>query len=1320
MRKSIWTVLFTALVALVAVSCAKETDLTDVKNKIDELDQRVTALEKAVEKINKETVPGFENLVKALNEKLTVVSVIEGTDGVTITFSDGTTSKITNGKDGKDGADGKDGENGKDGEDGKDGADGKNGENGKDAQAPEINITLIDGVYYWTVNGELLKDGDGNPIPVSTPGPQGDKGDKGDKGDQGEKGITPLFGTSSEGKVIVSYDNGETWKPLGFSVIDGSAFTSAYIDDNKSTDDYIVLVVGETEVQIPKEKNFSLVIKYEGDLSAVGANAGDNIAIEYEVEGASETDKVTVDVLSASAGITATIQKVDALHGYILIGVPAADPAADPAKVSGKIFVFADNNKGKTNIKVISLEEGEISAVADVSAQVPAAGGEIPLTVTTNKEYNVNISDGAVSWLHVVDTKATHVDELTIVADPNTSGSYRVGVVSINDRNSGELIAEYTVLQQPASDVATDLGSIRSLADDTAVAGQKAIVLASSTHGALVGDANGGYIFLAIEDNTAVRGDEVSFAGVKKTAEATEVKYVETSSITVTASAQEVPDLTVTPLRYHYNSNSLNSGVSGLLQKEGDVYYVNVAEYALYYPNVIIETPLGLDLEPLVGKYVTVKGYTNGSYVDYDDNDEFTADSFVDFLAVSAAELTFEANPNWTLSYSNADGKDIVTNTVAGGSDYWFNYGLSVYSAEDAAEYESLEALVRYECFSISEMTQYWFYAYKETIDDDATTSTESVSVGNLKYGQYVTVAVGLNEDGTPSGKYAVLQFEKVDPAVPLTYDDFIGTWYISGSAVVISQKEAGVSYNIDNFPGISTARNGNTTLVANFNSEKGLLEIPDQVLGEYDDPSTNNYGPLKDYFIGWYIDGNYYRYNITESNFGVAAKLVGMPGGTLEMRAGANADGSFEYSGYCMRWIIQTGANAGLGNFFSGTSRVTLPISGIEKDKTVAGAYDDFIGDWEMEGVNGIVSIAAKEAGTSYLISGLTGFDGANYPAVEALFQNGAMILKEQELLDYNNTNYGACKRILNGVFTYSGNNYGYFWFNSEEYNDEPQVIFTANLQSDGSVKLIPGSCPYGVFVGFRYGWVIVNEESQYYRNGNSLATMALPSSLAPYVAETDNSPVVAASYDDFIGNWNVGDVVLTIAADEAGSTYAISGLPKYQSYAPVKAVFDNGSFYVMEQDQGTWDYDESTEAQDAVSGFVGANPIYPFEGLEKAKIFTAYLKESGNIVTEMGTNGTYTYDGIGYTWSIITPSSQYYQMGNSEEPLYLKDVVIKPASSSAPVAPKNASSKKVSANRISDRPVSQRANMPQPATWTLSSAELFEGKISQKGFRK
>ena len=69
MKKSIWTVLLTALVALVAVGCAKEADLSGLKEKVDGLDKRVTALEQAVEKLNKETVPGLENLVNALNKK---------------------------------------------------------------------------------------------------------------------------------------------------------------------------------------------------------------------------------------------------------------------------------------------------------------------------------------------------------------------------------------------------------------------------------------------------------------------------------------------------------------------------------------------------------------------------------------------------------------------------------------------------------------------------------------------------------------------------------------------------------------------------------------------------------------------------------------------------------------------------------------------------------------------------------------------------------------------------------------------------------------------------------------------------------------------------------------------------------------------------------------------------------------------------------------------------------------------------------------------------------------------------------------------------
>mgnify|MGYP002626367607 CR=1 FL=1 len=41
----------------------------------------------------------------------------------------------------------------------------KHGKNGVDAD--QINIKLIDGVWYWTVGGQVLKDENGNPLPVS-------------------------------------------------------------------------------------------------------------------------------------------------------------------------------------------------------------------------------------------------------------------------------------------------------------------------------------------------------------------------------------------------------------------------------------------------------------------------------------------------------------------------------------------------------------------------------------------------------------------------------------------------------------------------------------------------------------------------------------------------------------------------------------------------------------------------------------------------------------------------------------------------------------------------------------------------------------------------------------------------------------------------------------------------------------------------------------------------------------------------------------------------------------------------------------------------
>lgn len=61
---------------------------------------------------------------------------------------------------------------------GEDGSDGKDGVDGQDAVLPLIGIKQdVDGVFYWTLNGEWLKDEKGSKIQA-----QGIKGIDGENG----------------------------------------------------------------------------------------------------------------------------------------------------------------------------------------------------------------------------------------------------------------------------------------------------------------------------------------------------------------------------------------------------------------------------------------------------------------------------------------------------------------------------------------------------------------------------------------------------------------------------------------------------------------------------------------------------------------------------------------------------------------------------------------------------------------------------------------------------------------------------------------------------------------------------------------------------------------------------------------------------------------------------------------------------------------------------------------------------------------------------------------------------------------------------------
>ena len=753
MKKSIWVVLLSLAFAL--VGC--KYDDSELQDKVKGIDERVTALEQKVQDLNT-TAVGIQSAITALQSQLYVSKVVVNRDAdgnpVTydITFSDGTSITLHKGLKGDQGEIG------------------PQGDQGEVGPMPELGVELIDGLYYWTVEGELLKDAEGNPIPVVGP--------------QGERGYTPKF-KIDQGSWWVSYDDEATWERVGLvSDTETSVIVTEY-------EDYIELDINGVKVNIPKEKPFRLVVSFEGDLGSVGINANETLGLAYTVEGLSEGEEATVDVLSTTAGISAKVTPTDGASGYIMISTTDV--------TSGKIFVYADNNKGKTSIKSITLEEGVLTAVADVTMVEPE-GAEIALTVETNVEYDAVVSDGAESWLSVAPaTKATHTDELVIVVAPNTAGAYRSGTVSVVNRSTGETAQSFDIVQKPAADVETDLASIRTLADGTEVEANGSIVIAASQEGSLVSDGDA-YLYITTATPLSL-GDKVTFAGVKKTNEETDVEYVETTTVTVESSGNEYEDLPWNYIGLGGNFDSINTGTSGVLEKDATdgSFYLSTP----YIEKVVLETPLAaFNMDSFVGKYVTIEGYTNG----------VTKDEVYHFILNAVSEITFSVNPSWTVSYDGEyqSSYEQFTNTVSSPSDYFAIYGMKVYTKAQLEEAGSVEALAKKEILSVADNVQFYFYMYDEGIEDNASTETASwISRKEDDYGEFIAFAVGLNEKGYPTGKYAYVEFEKVDPHVNAAYEDYLGKWTVGKATWEIAEKVNGQTYSItgingqDGFPAV-------------------------------------------------------------------------------------------------------------------------------------------------------------------------------------------------------------------------------------------------------------------------------------------------------------------------------------------------------------------------------------------------------------------------------------------------------------------------------------------------------------------------------------
>ena len=160
--------IITAVAAIAGLFLAGCTDLTDLDNRVKDLEGRMTKVEGLVKSAN-ESISALQKLIDAQSKNMAVKDYrkLEDGSGYVLVMSDGEEIVVRSGK------------------------------------MPQISMIEENGVLYWAIDGKIVHDAMGNPVPA-----------KGPKGDPGADGITPQERVSADGYWEVSIDNGATWKPI--------------------------------------------------------------------------------------------------------------------------------------------------------------------------------------------------------------------------------------------------------------------------------------------------------------------------------------------------------------------------------------------------------------------------------------------------------------------------------------------------------------------------------------------------------------------------------------------------------------------------------------------------------------------------------------------------------------------------------------------------------------------------------------------------------------------------------------------------------------------------------------------------------------------------------------------------------------------------------------------------------------------------------------------------------------------------------------------------------------------------------------------------
>ena len=390
----------TAVVAIASLLLAGCTDLTDLDNRVKDLEGRMTKVEGLVKSAN-ESIATLQKLVDAQSKNKAIKDYRKLDDGTgyVLVMSDGEEIVVRSGK------------------------------------MPQISMIEEDGILYWAIDGKIIHDAKGNPVPAKgpkgdpgapgqpgepgKPGAPGQPGEPGAPGQPGQPGITPQLRVDADGNWEVSLDNGTSWQ----SVLDVNGqkvkARAATADLQITEDEESVTIVynGKTFV-LPKAPQAVPAARIRLTKTSAELDEGETLELFYKLEpsdattqgvvwASDNTDVATVDedglvtaVKAGTATITVSVKGQPEIKATCTITVKSSSIAVtkltlseSSAEVSvGKTLTLSCTIEpsNATNKELIWSSSDETIATVDAQGVVTGVkAGTVTITVASKSDPSV-------------------------------------------------------------------------------------------------------------------------------------------------------------------------------------------------------------------------------------------------------------------------------------------------------------------------------------------------------------------------------------------------------------------------------------------------------------------------------------------------------------------------------------------------------------------------------------------------------------------------------------------------------------------------------------------------------------------------------------------------------------------------------------------------------------------------------------------------------------------------------------------------------------------------------------------------------------------